>query len=106
MAIQMVDLVMIKHVTPMFSWETTPSPCKVIYHQMPSMTLKLVPPCVQSWHKYLKIQTLLYISSNNFHLGEWLMTMVAMQWVNKSCLIKINNNLLNDRSKLEQPFNH
>jgi hypothetical protein len=40
MAIQMVDLIMIKHVTPMFSWEATPSPCNVVCHQMPFNDIK------------------------------------------------------------------
>jgi hypothetical protein len=56
MAIQMVDLVMIKHVALMFSWYATPSPCKVVFHQISSMALRSIPPCVQSWHKYPKIR--------------------------------------------------
>jgi hypothetical protein len=75
--IQMVDLIMWKHVIPMFSWKVVPSPCKVVCHWKPLMPLKPIPSCAQNWHKYPKTHYL-DVNSNNFSLGGWLMKMGAM----------------------------
>jgi hypothetical protein len=46
------------------------------------------------------------VSSNNSHLGEHLLTIGAMQCVDKSCPIRIGNSLFNGKFQFEQPFNH
>jgi hypothetical protein len=68
---------------------------------MPSMTLKPVPPCAQSWHVGISKPIPVDVSLNNFHLGEQLVTMCATQCVYKSYPIKIGNHLLNGKFQLQ-----
>jgi len=67
MVMRMVNFIMIRRVIPMSSWQAMPSPCKVVYRQTPFMSLKLVPPCTQCWHKFPKTNPLCWLE----HISLW-----------------------------------